>query len=1136
MPFLAIFALLYLTGLALLPRFVASSAIERHYLRIVAGALVNGWLAFTLSQLGIFHIVLHCTIVIALGIALRLLAKRTADRETGKTRDREDRRPADRENRRPGEPQTADRSKRTLPGILHYLWLSVDKLSGLLLVIVLVAFFALTARPFEVIIGVRDAGIYAGGGIAAARTGGIVQHDQIVAQIAADQLSQDPDLAAAAAQAETNILGVQNASRFIASRLRAAGLLIYQGDLDTGSFVPQGLHLFTAWVTLLTSIGGPAFGLYAPGLLGMLGVWSVAMLGRRLAGPWVGTIAAALLALNAAQIWFSRYSTTETAAQFLTFAGLYAFAAMRSSSPAFPAQLHAASVEPRRRVSAAPRGVRRSSGVNRSGVNPRARRQPMAFAALPIIAGLAIGQLALARIEFFLVVVPVLLFLLYTWLTRRWGHQIAVFAASFAAMLLHAAVQFATVGRAYVFDTLFARLQDYAITSLIALPFLTPNLRNIYLLRPCSRLTLQPCPPVAGMPPTIDAPWNVGRIAAEIAVVLLIIAALALLRRYGQGPLARVESLLRRFSRPLRLAVAIAILGTGLYAYLIRPQILTVATVAAIPGCLAPAALSAPAGPCLALQGYVGAPIAAPKYPDPLLFAVRSAGSLLRGRLPAATPAACAAVAPGSPQAAPAEAPQPPDYLRDEAYLPVACRDLRLRDLIANSQPNLVRVGWYTSPIAILLAIFGLALWCYRDLSARSWLFFASSIAATVMFVRLTYGTSDQHYIYILRRYVPQVFPLIALAAAYAIAALLGYVRPHARPARPARHLWLSARIGGPVPGSSALRYLRASSRIGGSLLLAAQLTFLIVTGLPIARHTEYAGALDQTAAIAARFAPTDIVVFRGGAPSYAQSRDIPDILTTPLTLIHGVNAFTIKSKDPTRYAPQLARYVQRWREQGRTVYLASGPSGALALPGYALVPAGTIGLDVPEFEQLTDQKPRNVQRFAVEFALYRLEPAVPAPLPSARPSVAPDSYGLEIRGLYRAETIAGAALAWTDGDALLRVPYAAAPPSQIAVRLAPGQRPAALGATNVCIAVRAETSFWTEDPAAPPFLGQRCFTLAPEPATYTIPIPPGVGQSVTGALLVHIASDTWIPARDDPAQRDRRQLGVQLLGIESIP
>src|SRR5262249_52007952 len=112
--------------------------------------------------------------------------------------------------------------------------------------------------------------------------------------------------------------------------LRMAGFLINEGDLAQGRGVPQGFHLYPAWIGLLASLLGMQGGLLATGLLGFLGVWSVGMLGRRLAGRWVGLLAALFLALNGVQIWFSRYSTSEVCAQFLCFAGFYAFAVAMS--------------------------------------------------------------------------------------------------------------------------------------------------------------------------------------------------------------------------------------------------------------------------------------------------------------------------------------------------------------------------------------------------------------------------------------------------------------------------------------------------------------------------------------------------------------------------------------------------------------------------------------------------------------------------------------------------------------------------------------------------------------------------------------------------------------------------------------
>lgn len=83
-----------------------------------------------------------------------------------------------------------------------------------------------------------------------------------------------------------------------------------------------------------------------------------------------------------------------------------------------------------------------------------------------------------------------------------------------------------------------------------------------------------------------------------------------------------------------------------------------------------------------------------------------------------------------------------------------------------------MRVGWYLSPLGMLLAIVGAALWWRRGLSQASWLFLVAGIASTCFFARLSYGTTDLTYIYILRRYIPLSYPALSLAMAYAIATL----------------------------------------------------------------------------------------------------------------------------------------------------------------------------------------------------------------------------------------------------------------------------------------------------------------------------------------------------------------------------
>jgi hypothetical protein len=1201
--------------------------LERWFEYALIGALLNGWLAFTLAQIGIFSAPLHVAVVAVLCIiATRIRRSFDSQHSINVQPSTPDVQPSTLNsqpappnvqpappnvqpatpnvqpstfNAQPSTPdvppatfnvqhpitsgtQPATRSQRSTFNVQRSAF-------NLLLPAILLLFVFLVTPPFETIIGVRDAGVYANAGFIMARTGSLTFTDPLVAQIAADQQSPDPSLADAARQAETNILGVQNAQRFIATRLRAAGFFIDQGDLARGRVVPQGLHLFSAWIGLLAAFFGMHGGLLAPAVTGLLGVWSVALLGRRIAGPWVGLLAALFLALNAVQVWFSRYSTAETTAQFLVFAGLYAFTrAFRSST--FHPQPSTPNLPP--------------STPNLPPSTPNL--PPSTFHAL--LAGLAFGQLALTRIEFFLVVGPLALYLIFIWLARRWTPPHTALLASAGVMLLHAGLQIVFLARAYFFDTLFARLQDFALTAALALPFLTPTLRQVYLLRPCSRLTMQPCPPIAGMPPTTDAPLNWTRIGAELLVAILIILALIAVRRLNL--VARLVSLLVQLSRPLRLIAAVVVIVLGGYMYLIRPQILSPATIAALPACLTPAQLTSPQGACLTLQGYVGAPIATPAYVDPLAGWVDHLISIARGR---STPPREACIALRRETLPPsADGRTMPEVLRDglirEADVAPetlatlrACDRYVLRDLFGVAQANLVRLGWYLSPLGIALALAGLALMVYR-INATSWLFLVIAAVASVVFLRLTYGASDQHYIYIMRRYVPHVYPAFAIGIAYAIVRLTPDLRLFADMLRSiTRKAHRNASTGLQRPTTFNVQGSRfkvppstpdaqpSTSNLQPStfnlqpptpnpqpstfnpqpsipnlqpsnvqpstfnpqpstpnlqpstpnlqpptfnlrvLLTLALVLFLIVTGRPIYRHTEYAGAITQIGAMAAQLEPGAIVLMRGGAPSYAQARDIPDLLATPLTFGFGVDAFALKSRDPGRYAPQLSRYIRHWHEQGRPVYLAISASGALTLPGWRLEPVGRFLLDLPEYEQPTDHKPSAVQRFTLDFALYRLTPGAAAETP---PVILPDDYAYQVRGVYRAERINDRLIAWTDGDALFRLPAPKDEPLSISVTLASGARPTALTG-ETCLAVAAEPDFSIEAAEQAVFTTPVCITPGVEPTTVTLAVDPRqMPSSPTGHLLLRVRSPAFIPARDDPASHDPRRLGVQIVGL----
>ncbi len=1093
---LALPLILYIPGL-LISRAVTGAlpddALELHYERVVISTLLSGWLALTLAEFGLFSLWLHLVVLLLVcGVVLqRLIATHghAAIRIA-----------------LPLVPRPAP----ITPRMWHF------PLIGLIAL-------WLVLPPFEVVLGVRDAGVYANTGFAIARTGRLVQHDELVAELGQAAESNDADVREPAKQAMSNFLGVQHPERFIATRMRAAGFFINEGDAPRGRVVGQGLHLLPAWIALLTSILGVYGGLWAPGLMGVLGAWSVGMLGRRLAGHTVGALAFLFLALNSVQVWFSRYSTSETTTQFLAFAGLYCFAKFQACNN--DTSLHSS-------VSSV------SSVVQKTSAPPVMQQNRAIFYA--ILAGLAFGQLALTRIDFFLVVGPVLLYLLYCWVAHRWSRGHTALSVALGTMLLHAGLHIIFIARAYFFDTAYARLQDYAITAHLALPFITPLLREVYHTRSGS---------------TFKDPMSLWR---ELAMVAMGFGALLALWRWPK-PLHSLTAFMQRWHTPLTAIAAIGVLALGGHAYLIRPQIITPDMLAALPTCLNPRNWNAADGPCLQLQGYVGAPITIPE-PQSAIAAEQVKQEDTEHYYRAGLQALVSHMGKDHPRYDEAlayrqqllelvaqtqqqeETPTPElqqtradimAHLDDLSYevIDVSFDELCALNIRTPKQDakyvipkaNLVRIGWYVLPLGVVLGLLGFALWWWDNLNRASWLFLVVGLLGTFFYVRQTYGTSDQTYIYILRRFVAITYPTLSLGIAYA--------------------LW---RIAGQ----------KSYIRVGISWALAVlMVAFFVWTGRPIYRHTEYNGAVHQLADLANSVDADDVLLFRGGAPTAGQFRDVPDLVTTPLHFLYGLDALTVKSSEPGRYAAMLAEQVRHWQESGRGVYLVLSASGGdFLLPGFTLHPIGHFTLDLPEFEQLSNQKPHNVASLTLPFALYRLDDAhseqlvaTDEPNQSNTPPTAQfvaNDFAAQVQGFYLAEGYdsqgvcrqEGGCYAWTDGHALLRLPLpdgADTSRTQVSIQMAGGQRPSHMGDAQVCLSFLPENAPWPTTTGD--FTPLDCVTLSNEakPYTFTLDDTGMLPSAATSNVLLRLESDTWVPDEEDLRQHDQRRVGVQFFVVQ---
>ncbi len=174
-------------------------------------------------------------------------------------------------------------------------------------------------RPHQFVRGGADAGVYVNLAVNIAETGSITIHDPIMATL-------DPAL-------YHNLLRPLPDQPAPYYRFPA---IFYDGD-GSGTLTPQFYHLHPVWQAVAALIGGVHGVLLLNGLWALLGTLAVYFTMRELFGETAALLTLAALTLNALQVWFARYPTTEPLTQFYVWTGIWAFskATKRSSRPPF---------------------------------------------------------------------------------------------------------------------------------------------------------------------------------------------------------------------------------------------------------------------------------------------------------------------------------------------------------------------------------------------------------------------------------------------------------------------------------------------------------------------------------------------------------------------------------------------------------------------------------------------------------------------------------------------------------------------------------------------------------------------------------------------------------------------------------
>lgn len=254
---------------------------------------------------------------------------------------------------------------------------------------------------------------------------------------------------------------------------------------------------------------------------------------------------------------------------------------------------------------------------------------------------------------------------------------------------------------------------------------------------------------------------------------------------------------------------------------------------------------------------------------------------------------------------------------------------------------NLVRLGWYLTPLGLLAATGGVFLALWRGIDRRAAPLLALGLIFTVFF--LYNSRNNPHHIYVMRRYVPVVIPFLMLMAGHGLACL-----------------------GTLVP--------RHGQRIAGALTLCL-VVWLLASAAGVIRHVDYQGLIAQFEAWTTAL---------GDDPTVYLFNDLRPVgpgasIGTPLRYLEGATVFDLQEErlDPTLLQAQIAR----WQRAGYRVIMVEGEQAA---PLFADEPARSdaqyVEFRFPMLETSYEHKPRQIWSVTIPLRYWVIPRAGSAP------------------------------------------------------------------------------------------------------------------------------------------------------------
>ena len=305
---------------------------------------------------------------------------------------------------------------------------------------------------------------------------------------------------------------------------------------------------------------------------------------------------------------------------------------------------------------------------------------------------------------------------------------------------------------------------------------------------------------------------------------------------------------------------------------------------------------------------------------------------------------------------------------------------------------NLVRLGWYLSPLGLCLALAG-AILALRQVVLKGQvrpLPLLLLLAAFLLFYGYKSRAFPDNY-WVIRRYAEVAIPAMLILAGLAMQRLYRLASVHPR---------LGAR-------SAPRRFLLQACGLGVLTVMAATQT---VAAWPFLRQAELGGSWTQMAALASRTREADVILFEHGRAQ--------EFFLGPLRNMFGQTVFPLAhtKPDPASFERVVGEFLAK---KGRVFLISSEEWTSLDSAKFFFEPRERFYFTSDLVERTFERLPEQMQEVHYSLQIYEVKPRPQGGPKTYEALISHSNFGYASEGFHQSEFGAGGnAYRWSQGDA----------------------------------------------------------------------------------------------------------------------